>query len=564
MVSYEKRKSMFLKKLKVIGLFDLVGEYVDSRTKSLFKCKKCGYEFTMIPSRVLCKNFCHNCNGFHGVHDFSKKEQAFRNKLENLGKFNLIGEYLGAHGGKMLFECLKCGAKFKRDGSQILRSKNCPRCAEIARCSIDINESISVTHPDLAKCLLYKKDGETHTRHSAKILWWKCPECGVKVKRSPDSFLDKFVCKFCSDGISYPNKFFASFLKEAGIVYTPEKVFDWSKFDKNHHFRYDFYIESKNIIVEVMGGQHYEENNGWYGSGNSTKEVDIEKEMLARLHGIVNYIKIDCRISEPSFIKESIIKEMKEFYNLKDLNWKRIESNSLKSKVIEVCECYNSNPNINIFKLGELFDVNRNVISKYLRLGSSVGLCNYSQEYPIANKIIHQAKGLKKDLQQDIILVSNYFNKHTEKNISELSEEFRMNEDKIIFCLLKGNNLKLCVFPKYEHFNKGILQFNKYGEFISSFASPEIAAKYFNVHESTINRACRGNILMCHSYVFRNNISNITTRNKEVSQYTLDGKFIKTFNSIKEAVMKTEISSIYSNLKGITKTAGGYVWKYKD
>lgn len=52
---------------------------------------------------------------------------------------------------------------------------------------------------------------------------------------------------------------------------------------------------------------------------------------------------------------------------------------------------------------------------------------------------------------------------------------------------------------------------------------------------------------------------------KIILQFNLDGEFIKEFNSIKEASEEIGISksAIVHCLKGKTKKAGGYKWKYK-
>lgn len=49
-------------------------------------------------------------------------------------------------------------------------------------------------------------------------------------------------------------------------------------------------------------------------------------------------------------------------------------------------------------------------------------------------------------------------------------------------------------------------------------------------------------------------------------QYTLDGEFISEYSSIKEAAEMNNISkvSISLVLSGKHKTAGGYIWKYKE
>ena len=51
-----------------------------------------------------------------------------------------------------------------------------------------------------------------------------------------------------------------------------------------------------------------------------------------------------------------------------------------------------------------------------------------------------------------------------------------------------------------------------------------------------------------------------------VLQYDLQGNFVKEWPSHKEVFDKLGIrsSAIWSNLKGITKQAGGYIWKYKN
>lgn len=53
---------------------------------------------------------------------------------------------------------------------------------------------------------------------------------------------------------------------------------------------------------------------------------------------------------------------------------------------------------------------------------------------------------------------------------------------------------------------------------------------------------------------------------KHVLQFTKSGEFIKEYNSVLEVTELTKIgnSSIRNCLANISKSAGGYVWKYKD
>lgn len=57
-----------------------------------------------------------------------------------------------------------------------------------------------------------------------------------------------------------------------------------------------------------------------------------------------------------------------------------------------------------------------------------------------------------------------------------------------------------------------------------------------------------------------------TYRAKSVRQYTTKGRFIKKWGMIKTAAESLGIleTSIANNLSGLSKTAGGFTWKYQN
>jgi len=59
---------------------------------------------------------------------------------------------------------------------------------------------------------------------------------------------------------------------------------------------------------------------------------------------------------------------------------------------------------------------------------------------------------------------------------------------------------------------------------------------------------------------------NIPHNRKKVNQYSKDGKFLRTFISIKEAASSVDTvpSNINQCLSGSTKTAKGYIWRYAN
>lgn len=53
-------------------------------------------------------------------------------------------------------------------------------------------------------------------------------------------------------------------------------------------------------------------------------------------------------------------------------------------------------------------------------------------------------------------------------------------------------------------------------------------------------------------------------RQINVEQWSLDGNYIKTYPSIKQAVIETGCNDISKCCRGKYKQSGGFVWKYKD
>src|SRR5690606_18443397 len=119
-------------------------------------------------------------------------------------------------------------------------------------------------------------------------------------------------------------------LNQCGIEFETQKSFLWLK-----NRSYDFYIPSLNMIIETHGGQHYITQNFWSFGGRTLEEEqrnDTIKENTAKINGVKNYVVIDCRRSESKFIKKSIENSpLKDFFELKNINWSLATKNASKS-----------------------------------------------------------------------------------------------------------------------------------------------------------------------------------------------------------------------------------------
>ena len=77
---------------------------------------------------------------------------------------------------------------------------------------------------------------------------------------------------------------------------------------------------------------------------------------------------------------------------------------------------------------------------------------------------------------------------------------------------------------------------------------------------------CTGSQNVQHAYDKSSNPKDNSYRHRKVNQYTLDGKFIKTFECIKDATLSLgkNKSAIWKACRGEYKTSLGFIWKYAD
>ena len=227
-------------------------------------------------------------------------------------------------------------------------------------------------------------------------LYFKCNECNTtlpKILRPRELFRRNKVrnCEFCGDGISYPEKLFFNIMKDIGKKYI-KTSFEWSQGKV-----YDSYFEEENLIVELHGIQHYEENSNFPMSLGEQIENDILKENIAIKNGIKNYIQLDCRYSEGEYIKNSILNsELVNIFDFSSIDWDKVFINSEKSYIISVCNDWNTLGNHidTITILTEKYNVSRTSIRRWLKKGEKIGLCKYDSEILKKEKYNKQQKNI--------------------------------------------------------------------------------------------------------------------------------------------------------------------------
>lgn len=89
-------------------------------------------------------------------------------------------------------------------------------------------------------------------------------------------------------------------------------------------------------------------------------------------------------------------------------------------------------------------------------------------------------------------------------------------------------------------------------------------SKILNISYSTICTRLQRGLTPFESHDDIRKRAALIATSKKIKQYDLEGNLIREWNSIAEASRKMNMvaPSISSNLRGLSKTAGGYIWKY--
>jgi len=120
---------------------------------------------------------------------------------------------------------------------------------------------------------------------------------------------------------------------------------------------------------------------------------------------------------------------------------------------------------------------------------------------------------------------------------------------------------------------KPVCQYTKDGEFVKEFPSATDAAISFGKKLcSDITNCCKGNLKTAYGFIWRYKGETApepfkTDATRKINQFTFDGEYVATHNSIKDAIRtlgKGVTTCIGNNLAGRTHSAYGYVWKYAE
>lgn len=276
------------------------------------------------------------------------------------------------------YKCNKCGYEdgWMTEGCLLTIKEGCSCCRGLTVVP-GIND-IATTSPEIVDYFVNKNDANNHTKSSHYKILAKCKHCGeFKLIRISDLCNQGFSCNKCGDGISYPNKLMYNLLILLNIEFTTEYSPKWI-----YPKRYDFYIPSLKLIIEMDGKWHYEDNLISGITKHESNLIDKHKDNMAKEHKI-KLIRIDCGYKDVKlkfeYIKNNILlSELNELLNIDYDILEHANVNSQNSMVKLVCDMKSNNQFLSTKDLAKNFHVSTHTIVNYLNIGQKLGMCEYN------------------------------------------------------------------------------------------------------------------------------------------------------------------------------------------
>ena len=168
------------------------------------------------------------------------------------------------------------------------------------------------------------------------------------------------------------------------------------------------------------------------------------------------------------------------------------------------------------------------------------------------------------DSFQKEILYSGLTSEEADEKERELIKEYK--EKGICYNICSGGK---GVPGAREH---KVRQYSLAGEYIKTWDSIKEACETLYNNSRTVGdivRCCKGISKRAYGYIWKYDedetpVQPVTPYRDPISQYTKEGEYIATFKTIRAASIETGIgeTNIGNNLRGRSKSAGGFVWKF--
>ena len=249
-------------------------KYINWKTEVTIKCNICKNIFKQIPNCHLNGNGCPICaNKNKTTETFVISAKKLHHKKFDYSYVVYIGNK-----NKIKIKCNTCNFVFVQTPDNHLHGNGCPKCAGRHKTTNEFISSAIKIHG-----YRFNYSPTKYVDSKTKILI-ECNECKFNFTQLPHDHLNGNGCPKCKS--SKGELEIIKFLKNNNISYSHQHKFDTLVGIGNYPLKYDFYIQSKNILIEFDGEQHF--NSRFFKNKNipiykfdRLKEHDIRKNKYA-------------------------------------------------------------------------------------------------------------------------------------------------------------------------------------------------------------------------------------------------------------------------------------------
>lgn len=294
-----KTNEQFLAESKLkFPQIEVLSEYKSSKEMMTFRCTKHDYVFSKTAhSFINSKCGCNLCADENFRTAKKKTPEWFRNELKSINpNVEQISEYVRMQ-EKVKVKCVYCGNIFESRAQDLLHGHFCRTCA-IKKFSKERTKDHNWFIEELKKYNPNYKNIEivgNYTGVNHKIQC-RCKKCSYEWETKASRLIDKrggSGCPLCNQ--SKGEIIVYNYLLKHRIDFEQQKDFPNLLGVSGFPLSYDFYIPSKNLLIEVNGLQHYSPVKYFGGikKFNIQKEHDKRKRLYAQNNGY-RLLEIKC------------------------------------------------------------------------------------------------------------------------------------------------------------------------------------------------------------------------------------------------------------------------------
>jgi very-short-patch-repair endonuclease len=265
-------------------------DYKTARENVIIECPKHG-EFLQLPYNHLIGKGCNKCSIDRNIRQFTKSVDDFISQSKEVhgDKYSYDGVLYRNDSSKVEILCPEHGI-FSQTPNKHLRGQGCPGC-RINNIRIGNIKKYSQLFPSKANKVhnnkyIYTNTNYINTDTKIEIV---CPIHGAFLQKANNHLSGK-GCQKCNQ--SHGERKIETFLIDNSILYERQKKFDDCK--NITMLSFDFWIESKNLLIEFDGIQHFlpVEVMGGEKSLEYTKKCDSIKSKYC-IDNNINLLRIN-------------------------------------------------------------------------------------------------------------------------------------------------------------------------------------------------------------------------------------------------------------------------------